>query len=57
MRQIVRWYDVEVEYTNSRPEGHITGEIPRSMYLSDVLKVLQESGVKLKADGKRIIMQ
>ncbi len=43
MRQLSRWYDVEVVY-----EGTITqqfvGKIPRTMNLSDVLRVLESTG-------------
>jgi len=57
MRQISRWYDIEVEYTHGIPAGHISGEVPRSMNLSEVLKVLQESGVKINLDGKKVMVQ
>ncbi|QEC40620.1 FecR family protein [Pseudobacter ginsenosidimutans] len=54
MRQLSRWYDVEVVY-----EGNITqqfvGKIPRTMNLSDVLKVLESTGwVHFKFEGKTV---
>lgn len=54
MRQISRWYDVEVVY-----DGNITqqfvGKIPRTMNLSDVLKVLESTGwVHFRFEGKTV---
>lgn len=54
MRQLSRWYDVDVVY-----EGNITqqfvGKIPRTMNLSDVLKVLESTGwVHFRFEGKTV---
>lgn len=54
MRQIARWYDIEIKYSGSVPEGTISGEVPRSLNLSEVLKVLELSGVHSKLEGKNI---
>lgn len=56
MRQIARWYNVEVMYENGIPEGHITGKIPRNTNLSQVLKILQLSGIHFKIEGKKVIV-
>lgn len=45
MKQLARWYNVEVKYKGRIPQGHISGDIARSMALSSVLKVLELSGV------------
>jgi ferric-dicitrate binding protein FerR (iron transport regulator) len=57
MRQISRWYDIEVAYSNGIPAGHISGEVPRNLKLSELLKVLRESGVKITTDGKKVMVQ
>ncbi len=54
MRQISRWYDVDIIY-----EGHIqqkfVGRIPRNMKLSDVLKVLESTGwVHFTVSGRTV---
>src|SRR5688572_4899803 len=41
MRQISRWYDVEVEYKGTIKNESLFIEIPRNTNLSDVLKVLE----------------
>jgi len=56
LRQLARWYDVEIVYNGGRPGGRITGDIPMHMKLSEVLKVLELSGVKLKIEGRKIIV-
>ena len=56
MRQIARWYDVDVSFTHGVPFGHITGEMPRNMTLANVLKVMQTSGVHFTIDKRKIIV-
>lgn len=57
MRQLERWYDVEVQYENGVPKGTLTGEFPRSMMLSEVLKVLKLSGFNLEIKDKTIYVR
>lgn len=54
MRQVSRWYDVDVQFENGMPAGHITGEVPRNTMLSTVLQVLRTSGVHFTTEGKTI---
>ncbi len=56
MRQISRWYDVEVVYENEIPSRHFTGMISRSNDISQVLKILQSGGVKFRIEGRKIIV-
>ena len=54
MRQLARWYDVEIVFDGSVPDGSFSGEISRNAKLSEVLKVLQTSGIHFKIDGKKV---
>jgi ferric-dicitrate binding protein FerR (iron transport regulator) len=54
MRQVQRWYDVDVVYENGIPKGTISGEVSRNLNLSEVLKVLEYSGLHFKIEGKKI---
>jgi transmembrane sensor len=54
MRQIARWYDVEVSYSDGIPAGRISGDIPRNMNLSKVLEVMELSGVHFTMNGKKV---
>jgi ferric-dicitrate binding protein FerR (iron transport regulator) len=57
MRQISRWYDVEVVYVNEAPKDLFRGEIYRNVSISKVLKVLEASGVHFTVEGKKILVQ
>ncbi|TCC98659.1 FecR family protein [Pedobacter hiemivivus] len=43
MRQISRWYNVEIVYQGNITEEELVGRISRSKHLTEVLKVLQET--------------
>jgi len=54
MRQVARWYDVEIVYEGAVPGGSISGDISRNMNLSKVLKVLELSGVHCRIEDKKM---
>lgn len=56
MRQIARWYDVEVEYQDDIPERLFNGEMSRGTKLSSLLQILETSGVRFRQDGKKLIV-
>jgi transmembrane sensor len=56
MRQLERWYDVQVVYEGNVGDFEFLGKIPRNMNLSQVLTVLQKVNVHFKIDGKKIIV-
>jgi transmembrane sensor len=56
MRQISRWYDVEIEY-RGKVEGHLGGSIERESNVSQVLKILEMTGVvKFQLEGRKVIV-
>lgn len=56
MRQIGRWYDVSVEYRGKIPQTNFGGFISRDSKLSQVIKMLELSGVKFSVQEKKIIV-
>jgi len=56
MRQVARWYDVEVVYEGKIPDGHYKGKPSRNLTAAQMLKVLEYSGVKFKIEDKKIIL-
>jgi transmembrane sensor len=52
LRQIARWYDVEISNKSEMPKRYFTGEVPRSVNLSKVLQVLELSDVHFRIDGR-----
>jgi ferric-dicitrate binding protein FerR (iron transport regulator) len=57
MRQLSRWYDVDVDYQGRREKTYeFVGTVARSANLSSVLKVLEINGVQVKMAGKKLIV-
>ena len=54
MRQVSRWYDVDVNYDGNMSKEHFTGRLPRNANVSKVLKILSLSGVKFRIENKTI---
>lgn len=54
MRQLARWYDVEVEYKGSFGAQLFGGKIQRNLDLPEVLKGLEREGVHFKMEGRRL---
>ncbi|MGN6419644.1 MAG: FecR domain-containing protein [Pseudobacter sp.] len=59
MRQIGRWFDVEVNLTQLNPDKAgpmptFSGSITRNLTLSQIVKILELSDVKVKIEGKQI---
>ena len=54
MRQLARWYDVDVVYAGSRPNIQLSGSVSKNASLSSVLKVLEISGVHCKIEGRKV---
>lgn len=56
MRQIARWYNVEISYEGNIPTDHFTGKIPRNANASSVLKILSMSDEHFRIEDKKIIV-
>ncbi len=56
MRKLARWYDVEVEFRGKVPVQHFGGAISRQSNLSQVLKMLEISGVYFEIEGRKVII-
>lgn len=56
MRQIARWYDVQVTYQGSVGKIEFGGSISRSKDIREVLDVLELAGVHFTIRGRRIMV-
>ncbi len=57
MRQLARWYDIDVRYSGRIPEEHLTGYVSRDVPISRVLQMLEEiSELKFVLDGRTVIV-
>jgi ferric-dicitrate binding protein FerR (iron transport regulator) len=57
MREIGRWYNVEIVYSGKVPDRRFEGKISRSAALAEVLKILELTGVKFQVVGNKIEVQ
>jgi len=57
MRQISRWYDVEVVYVGELSNETFSGVVSAKSNLSQVLKILEEGGVAFNIEGRKIIVK
>ncbi len=57
LRQVSRWYDVEIIYNGEIPSGHLTGKVSRNLNLSEIVKLFEYSGFNIKMDGRKMIVQ
>jgi transmembrane sensor len=56
MRQLSRWYDVDVNFAGAIPKGTYKGTIHRQSPLSKVLEILRVAGVQFKMNDKKLIV-
>ncbi|MBS0031829.1 FecR family protein [Chitinophaga sp. 22321] len=57
MKQIARWYDVEIIYKGDIPDIKFYGKISRNISLAGLIKGLNGAGVHLHIeDGKRLVV-
>ena len=57
MRQLARWYDVDIIYEKGIPDIRFGGEISRNIQLSNLLKVLARADVKFRIEeGHRLVV-
>jgi len=57
MRQIGRWYNVDIVYEGTIPMKQIYGTASRNTNLSSILKVLYLSGVHVELTGDKVIVK
>jgi transmembrane sensor len=56
MRQVSRWYDVDVEYRGRIPERKFTGGIARNSDISVLLEILKLNRIHFSVEGKKIVL-
>jgi transmembrane sensor len=54
MRQLARWYDIDVRYEGQLPPQQFMGKIQRNLPLSVVLKGLENDQVHFKLQGREL---
>ena len=57
LRQLSRWYDVDIRFEGAVPQRKFAGEIQRDLKLPQVLKLLEKNNVFCKLEGKTLIVK
>lgn len=56
LRELARWYDVDIVFEAAPPQKQFNGEIQRSLNLNQVIKLLEKNGVSCRIEGRRLIV-
>jgi ferric-dicitrate binding protein FerR (iron transport regulator) len=56
MREIGRWYDLDIVYEAEPEPEEVMGELQRNLTLSQVMKILQKIHVKYRIEGRQLIV-
>ncbi|WP_169540146.1 FecR family protein [Niabella aurantiaca] len=57
MRQIARWYDVEVVFDGKPTTDGFSGKISKSLPLTKLLYILKLNDIRIEGNGKRVIIK
>lgn len=56
MKDISRWYDVDVEFKDTRKKKLFKGEMQRDLELSQVIKILNKHHIDIELSGRKMIV-
>ena len=56
MRQLARWYDVDVEFRGAVPDKRVQGQMHRDLTLNQVLEILKDKDVQFTLQGRKLIV-
>jgi transmembrane sensor len=56
MRQLTRWYDIEVRYEDVVPEIYFAGKMSRDLRLEDILGGLKGARVHFRLEGRTLVV-
>jgi hypothetical protein len=56
MKQLERWYDIDVVYEPGVPDIEFYGELSRNTTLIDVIAALKDSDVHFRIEGRKLIV-
>lgn len=56
MKQLERWYDIDVEFENGVPAMRFGGKIERGLSLMHITRILEISNVHCRLEGRKLIV-
>lgn len=56
MKQLERWYDIEVKYEGSVPGIHLQGKMDRGVALEDVMRFLADYNIATRLENRTLVI-
>ena len=56
LRQLARWYDVDVEFRGTVPDKRVQGQMHRDLTLNQVLEILKDKDIQFILQGRKLIV-
>lgn len=56
MRQIERWYDIDVIYQGKKPHVVFDGQMTKDVSLDGLIVLLKKAGIHLRLEGRKLIV-
>ena len=56
LRQLARWYNIDVKFEGSVPNRSFRGKITRDLNLSQVINILQDLDIKFRLEGNTLLV-
>jgi ferric-dicitrate binding protein FerR (iron transport regulator) len=56
LREIARWYDLEIVYEGAPPDKRLTGTFSRNVGLDQLIEMLRYAGINMSIDQKRLLI-
>jgi transmembrane sensor len=57
LRQVGRWYDLDIVYRGRIPDDLFSGRIERSLPLSGIVQLLARGNIRIKIEGKQLVVE
>lgn len=57
MRQLERWYDIEVKYKGTMHERVFSGELSKNLPLSEIINILKDIHVNFRMEGRTLVIE
>ncbi len=56
MRQLARWYNLDVQFEGGIPDKKIRGEMGRDLNLSQVIKILEKMELNFRLEKNKLVV-
>lgn len=57
LKQIARWYDIEIVYLNNIPAETFSGKLERNASLVNILEFLKGAGIKCRMENRKLLIE